>query len=72
MNTTLNPCKESLGTLALTCDQVAEKLGLTNKHKRKTICRLAALGLIAGRKVGKGWRFHPQAVDNYLLTTGAR
>ena len=58
---------DEIGFKALSCEQVAELMGLTHKQRGVTICRLAASGSLKGRKVGRTWRFHPQAVQDYLL-----
>ncbi len=72
MNATLQAHEATQGFKALTCDQVADMLGLTTKHKGLTVRRMAANGIIRARKAGRTWRFHPQAVEDYLLSSGVR
>jgi excisionase family DNA binding protein len=38
----------------------------------KTIQKMARQGLIRGQKIGRGWRFHKDAVKDFLLRKGHR
>lgn len=49
-------------------DDVARKLAI----HRSTVCRLAKSGAIDAIRVGKLWRFTPQAVDVYIARLQAK
>ena len=55
-------------TALLKPEDVARKL---NIH-RSTVCALARTGQIDAMRVGKLWRFTPQAVDIYLARLQAK
>lgn len=46
----------------LTTDEVAQVLRVS----RVTVCRLAIEGVLAGKKVGRAWRFPRDAVESYF------
>ncbi len=46
----------------LTAEELAEYLGV---HYR-TVLHLAREGSLPGRRVGNSWRFHKQAIDEWL------
>jgi len=46
----------------LTIDDLAEYL----KISKSTLYKLAQEGAVPGQKVGRHWRFHRQAVDQWL------
>jgi excisionase family DNA binding protein len=50
----------------LTIDELAEYL----KISKSTLYKLAQEGSIPGQKVGKHWRFHKDAVDEWLRQRG--
>lgn len=43
-------------------DELAEYL----KISKSTLYKLAQLGTVPGQKVGKHWRFHKDAIDDWL------
>lgn len=45
-----------------TIDELAEYL----KISKSTLYKLAQLGTVPGQKVGKHWRFHKDAIDQWL------
>jgi excisionase family DNA binding protein len=49
-------------TTVLTIDDLAEYL----KISKSTLYKLAQDGLLPGQKIGRHWRFHRQAVDEWL------
>ena len=46
----------------LTIDELAEYL----KISKSTLYKLAQEGSVPGQKVGKHWRFHKDAIDDWL------
>lgn len=52
---------------ALTLDDVINRLQVPGKHPKRTLLTYIRSGRIRGRKVGKQWRFHPQAITDFLL-----
>ena len=52
--------------------QVAELLGMSSPHAYQWIQKEARAGRLRGRKVGRFWRFHRDAVMDYLLLKGGR
>ena len=46
----------------LTIDELAEYL----KISKSTLYKLAQEGALPGQKVGKHWRFHKDAIDDWL------
>jgi excisionase family DNA binding protein len=56
----LEPSEPIVG---LTVDQVAARLQLN----RMTVIRLLQSGKLVGIKVGRPWRVHPAAIDQYLM-----
>ena len=50
------------GSSVLTIDELATYL----KISKSTLYKLAQEGSIPGQKVGKHWRFHKDAVDEWL------
>ena len=36
------------------------------KVSKSTLCKLAQYGGLPGRKIGKRWRFHKGAIDDWL------
>ena len=46
----------------LTIDELAEYL----KISKSTLYKLAQEGVLPGQKVGKHWRFHKDAIDDWL------
>lgn len=48
----------------MTIDELAEYLKLSNS----TLYKLAQEGKVPGQKVGKHWRFHRDAIDDWLKT----
>lgn len=50
----------------LTIDELAEYL----KISKSTLYKLAQEGSIPGQKVGKHWRFHKDALDQWLRQRG--
>jgi len=46
----------------LTIEELAEYL----KISRSTLYKLAQDGSLPGAKIGKRWRFHKDAIDNWL------
>ena len=46
----------------LTIDQLADYLKLS----KSTLYHLARRGEMAGQKIGRHWRFHKAAIDNWL------
>ncbi len=46
----------------LTIDQLAEYL----KLPKSTLYHLARRGDVPGQKIGRHWRFHKEAIDNWL------
>ncbi|MGI6415384.1 MAG: helix-turn-helix domain-containing protein [Thermoguttaceae bacterium] len=53
-------------TSVLTIDELAEYL----KISKSTLYKLAQQGGIPSQKVGKHWRFHKDAVDQWLRQRG--
>jgi excisionase family DNA binding protein len=51
-------------TTVLTIDDLASYL----KISKSTLYKLAQEGALPGQKVGKHWRFHRDAVDDWLRT----
>jgi excisionase family DNA binding protein len=49
-------------TTVLTIDDLAEYL----KISKSTLYKLAQEGALPGQKVGRHWRFHREAVDQWL------
>lgn len=45
-----------------TIDELAEYL----KISKSTLYKLAQMGTVPGQKVGKHWRFHKDAIDQWL------
>jgi len=43
-----------------------DELSLYLKIAKSTLDKLAQEGKLPGQKVGRHWRFHKQAVDNWL------
>jgi excisionase family DNA binding protein len=54
------------GSSVLTIDELAEYL----KISKSTLYKLAQEGSIPSQKVGKHWRFHKDAVDEWLRQRG--
>ena len=54
------------GSSVLTIDELAEYL----KISKSTLYKLAQEGSVPGQKVGKHWRFHKDAVDEWLRQRG--
>jgi len=54
------------GASVLTIDELAEYL----KISKSTLYKLAQEGSIPGQKVGKHWRFHKGALDEWLRQRG--
>jgi len=54
------------GTSVFTIDELAEYL----KISKSTLYKLAQEGSIPGQKVGKHWRFHKDAIDQWLRQRG--
>jgi excisionase family DNA binding protein len=52
----------------LTIDDLASYL----KISKSTLCKLAQDGVIPGQKVGRHWRFHRNAIDQWLENTTAQ
>ncbi len=50
----------------LTAEELAQYLGV---HYR-TVLQLAREGSLPGRRVGNSWRFHKQAIDEWLAGGG--
>ena len=50
----------------MTIAEVAENLA---KVPRASVCKLAQQGRIPGQKVGRHWRFHREALDDWLRAT---
>lgn len=48
--------------MVLTIDELAEYL----KISKSTLYKLAQEGAVPGQKVGRHWRFHREAVDQWL------
>lgn len=48
--------------MVLTIDELAEYL----KISKSTLYKLAQEGSVPGQKVGRHWRFHKEAVDQWL------
>jgi excisionase family DNA binding protein len=46
----------------LTIDELADYLRIS----KSTLYKLAQLGAIPGQKVGRHWRFHKDAIDQWL------
>lgn len=57
---------------ALTDRDVAAMLKLRNKTSWKTVQKYAREGKILGKQIGNQWRFHPIAVENFLLLNPKR
>jgi len=51
----------------LTVDDVVERLKVTGKNPRRTVISYALKGLLRGRRINRDWRFHPQAITDFLL-----
>ena len=51
-------------TTVLTIDDLAEYL----KISKSTLYKLAQEGALPGQKIGRHWRFHRDAVDEWLRT----
>jgi len=51
----------------LTARQVAEMLQVSEE----TVRRLARRRVLRGHRVGGMWRFHPEAIDEYLFGAGS-
>jgi excisionase family DNA binding protein len=51
-------------TAVLTIDDLAEYL----KISKSTLYKLAQEGALPGQKIGRHWRFHRDAVDDWLRT----
>ena len=49
-------------TAVFTAEEMAEKL----KVPTATVCRMARLGQLQGRKVGNKWRFYADAVEKFF------
>lgn len=60
------PMPAEEGGSVLTIDELAEYL----KTWKSTLCKLAQVASIPGQKVGKHWRFHKDAVDEWLRQRG--
>ena len=54
------------GSSVLTIDELSEYL----KISKSTLYKLAQEGSIPSQKVGKHWRFHRDAVDQWLRQRG--
>lgn len=54
------------GSTVLTIDELSEYL----KISKSTLYKLAQEGSIPSQKVGKHWRFHKDAVDQWLCQRG--
>jgi len=54
------------GSSVLTIDELSEYL----KISKSTLYKLAQEGSIPSQKVGKHWRFHKDAVDDWLRQRG--
>lgn len=54
------------GSTVFTIDELAEYL----KISKSTLYKLAQEGSIPSQKVGKHWRFHKDAVDEWLRQRG--
>ena len=52
----------------MTIDELAAYLQLS----KSTLYKLAQEGKVPGQKVGKHWRFHKEAVDNWLMERPAQ
>ena len=52
-------------TAVLTIDDLAEYL----KISKSTLYKLAQEGAVPGQKVGRHWRFHREAIDEWLKHT---
>lgn len=52
----------AVSSIVLTIDDLAEYL----KISKSTLYKLAQDGLLPGQKVGRHWRFHRDAVDDWL------
>jgi excisionase family DNA binding protein len=50
------------GTSVLTIDELAEYL----KISKSTLYKLSQKGSVPGQKIGKHWRFHKDAIDQWL------
>ena len=48
----------------MTIDELAEYL----KISKSTLYKLAVDGKLPGQKIGKRWRFHKNAIDEWLRT----
>ncbi len=51
----------------LTLDDVVERLKVPGKSPKRTVIAYIKDGKIKARKIGKAWRFHPQAISDFLL-----
>lgn len=51
----------------MTIDDLAEYL----KISKSTLYKLAVEGKLPGQKIGKRWRFHKDAIDEWLRTMPA-
>lgn len=51
-------------TTVLTIDDLSEYL----KISKSTLYKLAQEGALPGQKIGRHWRFHREAVDDWLRT----
>lgn len=58
---------EHLQSDILTVDEAAELL----KIPRSSVYKLAQQGKIPAKKVGRHWRFHRQAIVNWVLDTNS-
>ena len=54
------------GSSVLTIDELAKYL----KISKSTLYKLAQEGSVPAQKVGKHWRFHKEAVDEWLRKRG--
>lgn len=54
------------GSSVLTIDELSEYL----KISKSTLYKLAQVGSIPCQKVGKHWRFHKDAIDEWLRQRG--
>ncbi len=52
----------------LTIDELAEYL----KISKSSLYKLAQAGKVPGQKVGRHWRFHKDAIDQWLKEAGTR
>jgi excisionase family DNA binding protein len=58
---------DDLPASVLTIDELSGYL----KIPKSTLYKLAQEGRLPGQKVGRQWRFHRRAVDDWLMKAGA-